>query len=161
MSNTAPESGPPLFAGGRYRIFFGAVGLAAVIIVGRLFLLQIIEGPTWTAQAEENRRRTSNEPAPRGLIYDRNGYALARNIPSYNVVITPALLPDDIGDVQNIYRQLSELIGLPVNQGTVDEAKNVAACVEGPGIAQLVELGESNAPYTAVAIKCNVDGPSP
>ena len=157
MSNNDPENRASPFAAWRYRIFFGAIGLAALIIVGRLFLLQIIQGPSWTAQAEENRRRTTNEPAARGLIYDRNGYALARNVPSYNVVITPAFLPDDIGDVQSIYRQLSELTGLPVNQGTVEDAKNVAACVEGPGIAQLVELGESNAPYNAVPIKCNVD----
>ena len=48
-------------------------------------------------------------PAPRGIIYDRNGYVLARNIASYTVVITPADLPDDEADIQNVYRELSAL----------------------------------------------------
>jgi penicillin-binding protein 2 len=141
----------------RYRIFFAAVIVTGAIFVLRLFSLQIIGGGDWRAQAEENRTRTVNEPAPRGLIYDRNGYALAANVPSYNVVITPANLPDDEADIQEIYRQLSGLVDVPVSQGTVEEAKQVAACVEGPGISQLVELGDSNAPYAPVAIKCNVD----
>jgi len=55
------------------------------------------------------------------LIYDRNGFVLARNVPSYNVVITPANLPDDPGAEQNIFRLLSNLIGVPVSQGTTDE----------------------------------------
>ena len=57
------------------------------------------------AQADDNRTRQISEPAPRGIIYDRNGAILARNVASYNVVITPAYLPDDIADVQQIYRQ--------------------------------------------------------
>jgi penicillin-binding protein 2 len=157
MTTDSAENRPPAFGSGRYKIFLGAVIFAGVVIFARLLFLQIIRGGDWTAQAEENRTRTINEPAPRGLIYDRNGYALAANVPSYNVTITPANLPSDEADIQEIYRQLSELIEVPVNHGTVDDAKNVAACVEGPGIAQLVELGDSNAPYAAVPVKCNVD----
>ena len=82
-------------------------------------------------------------PAVRGIIYDRNGYILARNVASYNISITPAYLPDDDADVQRIYRAVSELTGIPVNKGTLDEAKLYAACVEGPGITQLVELGDA------------------
>ncbi len=94
---------------------------------------------------------------PRGIIYDRNGTILARNIASYSVVITPAALPDDDGDIQRIYRELSVLTGVPVNNGTVDEAKLLQACTPGPGITQLVDLGISNAPYDPVKIQCYVN----
>jgi penicillin-binding protein 2 len=69
-------------------------------------------------------------------IYDRNGITLARNVASYNIVITPAALPDDDGDVQRIYRELSTLTGVPVNHGTVEDAKLIAPCTTGPGINQ-------------------------
>jgi penicillin-binding protein 2 len=157
MSNAPAENKVAAFASWRYRIFFAAIGIAVLVIIGRLFSLQILQGAAWVAQAEENRQRTVNVPAPRGIIYDRNGYALAKNVASYNVAITPAYLPDDNADVQEIYRQLSTMIEVPVNHGTVEDAKNVAVCVEGPGISQIVELGESNAPYTPVPVKCNVD----
>ena len=97
---------------------------------------------------------------PRGIIYDRNGYVLARNIPSYNVVITPASLPDDEADIQQIYRDVSELTGVPaggpVTPESLDNAKLFSACVPGPSIADMVALGESLAPYTPVRISCNI-----
>ncbi len=135
------------------------VVIAAVLflLISRLVNLQVIEYQNWLDQAVENYTATIRPPAPRGIIFDRNGYVLARNVASYNIVITPANLPDDAADIQKIYRELSKLIEIPVNQGTVEEAKLFAACVEGPGIAQLVELGDSNSPYTPVKVKCFVD----
>ena len=108
------------------------------------------------AQSDDNRTRQISDQAPRGIIYDRNGIILARNVASYNIVITPAYQADDLSDIQQIYRQLSEMTGVPVNSGTVDDAKLFAACVPGPGITQLVELGASNSPYSPVPIQCNV-----
>jgi penicillin-binding protein 2 len=161
MSSTSVPSNPAAsksyFAGWRLWSVYGIVITGFVILVIRLFTLQVIEGADWSAQAYENRISSLSDPAPRGIIYDRNGYILARNIASYNVVITPALLPDDSSDIQDIYRQLSDLIDVPVNEGTVEDAKLVSACVPGPGIAQLVELGESLAPFSPVKIKCNID----
>ncbi|NOY99029.1 MAG: penicillin-binding protein 2 [Chloroflexi bacterium] len=137
-----------------------AGALVFALLAFRLFNLQIFEGVNWLIRAEDNFTREISIPALRGIIYDRNGMVLARNIASYNVVITPAYLPDDAVDIQRIYRELSGIIDVPVNHGTVDDAKLVAACVPGPGIAQLVELGDSLAPYSPVKIKCDVDGES-
>ena len=118
--------------------------------------LQVLGSQQWNDLAVENYTKKLSSAAPRGIIYDRNGSILARNVASYNVTITPANLPDDDADVQRIYRGVSELTGIPVNKGTIDEAKLFAPCVEGPGIAQLVELGDSLAPYSPVEVKCNV-----
>jgi len=140
----------------RFLLVYVVIFLALTVLISRLVLLQVLTRTDWRDQAVENYTKVVNIQAPRGIIYDRNGYILAKNIASYNVVITPANLPDDDSDVQRIYRVVSDLTGIPVSKGTVEEAKLFSPCVEGPGIAQLVELGDSLAPYSPVKIKCNV-----
>lgn len=145
----------------RLYIVYAVVLVVVGLILIRLVNLQVLSSESWTDQAVENFTREVKEPASRGIIYDRNGYILARNVASYNVVITPAGLPDDDADVQRIYRELSELIdvqpGGPVTKETLDFAKLFSACVPGPTIADMVALGASLAPYTPVKITCNID----
>ena len=140
----------------RYLVVYAVMALAAILFAARLFTLQIVEGKDWLAQAVNNYTQTISLAPPRGIIYDRNGYILARNLASYTVVITPAYLPDDVADIQEIYRALSPLINVPPSKGTVEEAKLLDVCAEGPGIQQWVELGASNAPYSPVKVACNV-----
>jgi len=147
---------PSHFHTSRFLIVYGLIVAVALIFVFRLFTLQILQGKSYNAQAESNRTQVISVPPSRGTITDRNGIVLARNIASYDIVITPADLPDDDGDVQRIYRELSALTGVPVNHGTVEDAKQIDVCTPGPGITQFVELGLSNAPYDAVKIQCNV-----
>src|SRR5215510_5778237 len=82
------------------------VYLMFVAVVGgllyRLLTLQVLQSGTWINQAINNYTLDISDPASRGIIYDRNGYILARNVASYNVVITPAALPDDDADIQRI-----------------------------------------------------------
>ena len=59
----------------------------------RLFNFQIVNGVSYLAYADENRTTRVSDTTQRGIIYDRNGIVLARNIASYNVTITPASLP--------------------------------------------------------------------
>ena len=144
----------------RILVVYGLLILVVGILTSRLIALQIVGAQTWNAQAIDNYTNTISEPAARGIIYDRNGHILARNVASYNVVITPAGLPDDDGDIQHIYRELSELIdvpvGGPVTEASLDQAKLFAICVPGPPIADMVALGDSLAPYSPVRIKCNI-----
>jgi penicillin-binding protein 2 len=139
-----------------YALLFAVVGG----LTSRLIALQVFDRETWSDQAINNYTRTINDQALRGNIYDRNGYILARNIASYNVVITPADLPDDPADIQRIYREVSELTGVPaggpVTEETLNNAKLFSPCVPGPSIADMVALGESLAPYTPVRITCNI-----
>ncbi len=139
-------------------VLFGAILIVIFLVyVGRLYSLQVIQYADWVAKSNENRTTELNLPATRGMIYDRNGYVLARNIPSYNVVITPAYLPDDEGEVQNIYRSLSELTGVPVNRGTVDPVKDpYVPCTSDHGITEIVKYGETTAPFEPVKIACDV-----
>ncbi len=142
-----------------WRITVFAAGLIGVFILFlvRLFSIQIMQGPEWIARAEENRTKTINIPASRGVIYDRNGTVLARNIASYNVVVTAAELPDDVGEIQEIYRELSELIDVPVNLNELSEENPYVPCVSEHGIAQIVEYGESATPFQPVKIICDIE----
>jgi penicillin-binding protein 2 len=139
-------------------ILFGAILITIFLVyVGRLYSLQVVQYSDWLAQANDNRTHEINLPATRGMIYDRNRYVLANNIPSYNITITPAYLPDDEGEVQNIYRRLSELTGVPVNRGTVDPvADPYVPCTSDHGITQIVTYGETTAPFDPVKIACDV-----
>jgi penicillin-binding protein 2 len=141
----------------RIVVFGIAIVVVFLIYLGRLFTLQILESPEWFAQSEENRISEINLPTQRGIIFDRNNYILARNIPSYNVVIIPAELPDDLGAIQEIFRRLSEMINVPINLNVVSAENPYVPCRSEHGIAQIVEYGETTAPYTPVRIKCNID----
>src|SRR5574340_411308 len=143
----------------RVRIVYGLIGAVFLFYVLRLFTLQILQGEAYPTRAEDNRTREISLTTQRGKIFDRNGTVLARNIASYNVVITPANLPGDDGAIQEVYRQLSEIIGVPVSNGNTDEetVRNFTPCQTDLGITQIVYIGETNAPYEPVRIKCNVD----
>jgi penicillin-binding protein 2 len=145
------------FQGWRYLVVYLLLGAVALIFTARLFMLQIIDKNKYNLQTDSNRTQNISVAPSRGIIYDRNGIILARNIASYNIIITPANLPDDDGDIQRIYRDLAAYTGIPVSYGTVEDAKLLDVCVPGPGITQFVDLGLSNAPYEPVKIKCNVD----
>ena len=158
-SNSVPRS--VRFEAWRLVTVYVVVVLVFVAFLVRLLRLQVIEGANWKTSAVDNYTFEVSVPAPRGIIYDRNGYILARNVASYNIIITPANLPDDDSDIQAIYRDLSDLLDVPVggradDEALLEEAKLFGPCVPGPGIAQLVALQDSLAPYSPVKIKCNV-----
>ncbi|MFN8414241.1 MAG: penicillin-binding transpeptidase domain-containing protein [Anaerolineales bacterium] len=148
------------FEAWRLTMIYLVIAAAFVGLLLRLLNLQVLQGSSWNIRAIDNYTNEVSVPASRGIIYDRNGYILARNLASYNIVITPASLPDDESDIQRIYRELGALLDVPVGGPVTDEslaqAKLFAACVPGPGIAELVALQDSLAPYSPVKIKCNV-----
>ena len=142
-----------------WRILVFGIAIAAVFVIylGRLFTLQILQSSEWVTQAEENRISRINLSTQRGIVFDRNDYILAQNIPSYNVVIIPSELPDDVGEIQEIYRQISEMLNVPINLNEVSNENPYVPCLSEHGITQIVEYGETTAPYTPVRIKCNID----
>ena len=142
-----------------WRIWVFLVALLAVfgVFVARLFVLQVLQTESWTAKANENSTQEINLPALRGVIYDRNGVVLAQNVASYNVVVTAARLPDDEGAIQEIYRQLSTLIGVPVNLGEISLENPYVPCISEHGITQITEYGRSSTPFQPVKVKCDVD----
>jgi penicillin-binding protein 2 len=137
----------------RIRITYLIILVILLVFIGRLFSLQIIQGEAYREIADENRFDEVSLPAQRGVIYDRNDFQLVRNIPEYRIMVTPALLPDSNAEQELIYKRISDLTGVPLDQ----EGPPAAPCVPGRGVLQLVEEGRTNRPFDAWPIACDVD----
>jgi penicillin-binding protein 2 len=154
--NTSPKVNN-LIENWRILVFLGALGFVFSIFTIRLFYLQVIQSDSWTAEAVNNSIKEFNIPAMRGIILDRNDVVLARNVASYNVVITFAELPDNAGEIQEIFRELSDLIDVPVNGGELSLENPYVPCISDHGIVQIAEYGESATPYDPVQVKCDIE----
>ncbi len=143
---------------GRFRWIYLIIVLVFLYYASQLFNYQIIQGDSYSAQAEDNRTTVISIPTQRGMIFDRNGIVLARNTAQYNVTVTPAELPDSEGEIREIFDELSQLVDIPVNQGEVNDqtASAFTPCFTNLGIFQIVEIAESLWPFQATRLKCNL-----
>src|SRR5438105_219877 len=66
-----------------------AVWVVLGVLVFSVFRTQILGHGKYQLQSETNRLRPIPLPAPRGVIYDRNGRVLAENVPGYTVSLLP------------------------------------------------------------------------
>lgn len=137
----------------RVTVTIALMGVLVLVFIGRLFILQILQGDFYSTLADDNRFDQVSVPAPRGVVYDANGSLLIRNLPAFNVYVTPALLPDSEAEIQAIYREISDLTGVPVDQ----DGPVAAPCVAGRGIQQLVEEGLTIRPFDPWPVACDVD----
>ncbi len=73
------------------KIHLGSYIIVAVFLFFcfRLWQLQVMEGDRYLALSESNRLRIVKTPAPRGIIFDRNGTPLVKDIPFFSVSISP------------------------------------------------------------------------
>ena len=69
----------------RFYIFLGFLAIGFLLLVGKLFELQLVFGSKNRALAEGNRIKKEVIPAPRGIIYDRYDKELVRNVPIYRL----------------------------------------------------------------------------
>jgi penicillin-binding protein 2 len=79
----------------RLALFGGfAVALFAILFL-RLWLLQVLDGEKYLAEAKNNRTRSFRTSAPRGKILDRNGDVLVANRTSLALQVNPRKLPEN------------------------------------------------------------------
>ncbi|OGA18171.1 MAG: penicillin-binding protein 2 [Betaproteobacteria bacterium RIFCSPLOWO2_02_FULL_66_14] len=87
--------------------FAGAVVLGAfALLFARFFYLQVVQHATYASRAEDNRIAIVPVAPNRGLIMDRNGVVLARNVSAYTLEIFPA----KVDDLERTIRELGEVI---------------------------------------------------
>lgn len=72
---------------GREKLFLFVIILIFITILLRLWQLQIINSDKYKKLVEQNRIRIVKIPAPRGIIYDRNGIPLVENISSFSLSV--------------------------------------------------------------------------
>jgi penicillin-binding protein 2 len=92
---------------------------AFVVLAGRLFYLQILEGREFSRLSENNCIRLQQTFAPRGLIYDRNGELLVDNRPSFDLRLTPRdakPLPETLQRLARLMGQAPEELALRLSQ---------------------------------------------
>ena len=139
----------------RFIPFYVFIALATVGLTARLVYLQLLQGEDFDALARENRESKINIPSPRGIITDRNGVLLARNVPSYNITLTPAYLPDDDISLQELYQYISKLTGVPINTPPLDAGAAGGDSQPQKGIADLVKENEGF-PYNPIPVAKDV-----
>jgi len=142
-----------------YRVIIAVVFLA---LVGQLWRLQMVRGDYYQRAADVNRFRLEQNPAPRGIIYDRRGYILARNMPQITVSIIPAYLPEDETERRQLLFELSELIEMPMISLAPSRPPRDALQPdfepvpdEQPGILDILEEA-AMAPYRPVLLKSDI-----
>ena len=90
----------------RIVVFQAIVLLAFAAVAIKLWDLQIVSADKYQQSADRNQYRLLPVAAPRGVLYDRMGRLLVKNIPSFTVSIVPAALPEDMeeagGDAERL-----------------------------------------------------------
>ena len=122
----------------------------------RLLHLQITAGARYTELAERNRTRLTTLDAPRGVIYDRTGELLVRNVPHFDVLLIPAYLPEGDDARDTILQKLHELLGIPL---VSDLAPPPFPPYQGGaelGLRDMVAKGSLYAPYKTIVLKTGV-----
>ena len=73
----------------RRRIILSALFILILlsVLLGRLYVLQIVDHEHFSTLSDNNRVRIKALPPARGLIYDRNGVVMANNLPAYRLEI--------------------------------------------------------------------------
>ena len=79
-----------------------------LLLVGRLFQMQVVVSDEYSVRAEENRIRPERIAALRGRILGRAGTVLADNRPSFSVSVVPYLVRKN----EEVIDRLADLIGV-------------------------------------------------
>jgi penicillin-binding protein 2 len=137
--------------------FLQLLVLAVFIGLGfRLWRLQAKAGAQYSELAARNRTRLITTDAARGVMYDRTGELLVRNMPRFNVLLIPAYLPEDEEKQEAILQRLHELLDLPL-------VSDLAAPDYPPyqggtkwGLRDLVQQGATYAPYQPIPLRNDI-----
>jgi penicillin-binding protein 2 len=105
---------------------------AMLVLVVRLYQLQVVRGDEYVAQSLSNFRKSLPVPADRGIIKDRLGRVLVDNRPSFDVFLTPAFCKgkekDEVmgrlatylkmppEDVERMHREYARAVAAPREQ---------------------------------------------
>lgn len=88
---------------------YGMVVLFMIGLAGRLLYLMVNRADYYGEKAKEVHQRQRTVKAARGIIYDRNGVAIASNKP----VSTISVIHNQVQNPEKVIRVLSELLELP------------------------------------------------
>lgn len=94
----------------RRRATIVAIGIAilSLILLSRLFFLQVIQHNAYSTLSDRNQLTLIPIEPNRGLIFDRNGILLAKNIPTFSLDI----IKDKVNDIPGTIKKLQTVINI-------------------------------------------------
>ena len=95
----------------RIKIIILVTIILFVIIIGKVFYIQVIDYKKLNKYATNLWSRNLPLAANRGIIYDRNGVELASNITTTSLI----LIPNQIKDKESTARKLSDILNVDYN----------------------------------------------
>jgi len=105
----------------RYAVLF-----VFLLILSRVFYLQIVKGSYYSEMAQDNRIRFTSLKAPRGIIFDRSGKRLVQNVSSFDAIVIPADLSRDIKEREEDEKELAEIFNMnDQNVRTIVESQDM------------------------------------
>ena len=93
-----------------FRILLVLAALCCVVLVGKLFVIQVFATSYYRKASIDNSVRIVPIRAPRGMIVDRNNQVIVQNRPSYAVY----LLPHEVPDIDSTAARLAVMLGMDI-----------------------------------------------
>jgi penicillin-binding protein 2 len=98
----------PVELSARIAALVGVVLVAFVLIVARLWFLQVVSGDRMRTESEHNRTRLVRVASARGVVYDRRGEIMIDHRASFDVVFVPEDAPDRRATLKRLATVLGE-----------------------------------------------------
>lgn len=92
----------------RRRLVLAAIVIVVLLslVLGRLYVLQVVEYEHFSTLSDSNRIRIKALPPTRGLIFDRHGVVMANNLPTYRLEI----VREQVADLDATLEQLQQYV---------------------------------------------------
>lgn len=105
------------FTPNRFYVVYGFIIFAIICLIIKMAILQIIEPDKLIAEGNKRSIRYQNMNAPRAMIADRNGRALAVSVPMYDVWADPKIVVQKGGvNVNDIrWQGLAKTLNIPMS----------------------------------------------
>ncbi len=107
----------------RFRYLAWILAAMFIVVVARLYYLQVIKGAQYYFFSEQNSIKEMEIPALRGIIFDRNNEPLVDNRAAFDITITPQFVSDKAKTFSSVAKLLK-----------MDEAEVVARFEKGKGL---------------------------
>ncbi len=121
---------------GRTQFLITAVSIVFLFLVGRLFLLQVLQGERFAYLSENNRIRLKKVPGTRGMVFDRRGQLLVDSRPSFDLLF----VPEDASDPEPTLRSMARFLGRAEEE-----------------LLKLLEQNKTRPPYEEIVLGRDID----
>jgi penicillin-binding protein 2 len=106
FEESAIRKEPPPELRRRAHLVIALVGLFFVLLAGRLWVLQVVDGERFTFLSEKNRVRLKKVPGTRGMVFDHKGQLLVDSRPSFDLIF----VSEDADDPKATLKELARVL---------------------------------------------------